>query len=816
MPIFAVACAILLVAVSWLVLRHSVSHLSGNQRLSFLEELFPTKPTAHYFIGALLGALIACSLSAHYLLFWLRTPLARVAILLTIFPVFTALLGAFFQRASKAFKPTPPAKILGLWAFAFIFLAAFLSTLTTWQSVLPPGIANPHYELQFSRPPGISTQSEPIELVEVKLYSALGPAQKLPYGACRGDQAQGWTGTELASADSTQDQSLLICHFVAQPGDYLEVLLSSLGTEQQAVDIWVNGLHYTQISLDGSLRFLPITLPTTPHSIAATVIDNSARLALPGLALFILFSLAIHRNWLTFPALALAVFGLASSIVFLRNAWVVEDQFITMRVVENLVHGYGPNFNVGYRVQAFTHPLWMLLLSAIYLLANQISPAADFLSLYYITAITSLALAALSLALIFRIGNYRDPLVAFIGASLLLLSKSFVDYSLSGLENALVNVLLLSFILQLYLDSRNEQKLFWPFFTASCAVITRQDTLLLLLPSLVYLLWKHRHKLQDWSGAVLGLFPVFVWHAFSIVYYGFLVPNTAFAKLNTGIPRIELIEQGLAFFANAVQWDLVALLAMAFALAIAAFQREPRRGVIAVGILTYLLYIMWIGGDFMSGRFLVAPLVMSVGILITYPYQRVTLAAMVAIALVGLFNERSPLYANLNYGQIIPVEAYYDEQIADERAVFFAQTSLLRNFSGQELARSHWLDWRTTPDLARDVLVLDSIGLAGYRLGPNYVLIDEYALADPLLSKLPANFTENWRIGHFERRVPNGYRQTLLLNKNQIENPHLAAFWERLSLLVQGDIWSLQRFTVIWKMNTGEYQHLLDSYIDSQ
>ncbi len=53
---------------------------------------------------------------------------------------------------------------------------------------------------------------------------------------------------------------------------------------------------------------------------------------------------------------------LVFSLVILRVSWISDDAFITFRSIENFVHGYGPVYNVGERVQTFTHPLWMLLL----------------------------------------------------------------------------------------------------------------------------------------------------------------------------------------------------------------------------------------------------------------------------------------------------------------------------------------------------------------------------------------------------------------------------------------------------------------------
>ena len=60
-----------------------------------------------------------------------------------------------------------------------------------------------------------------------------------------------------------------------------------------------------------------------------------------------------------------ALLGLFT-ILLLRTAWMCDDAYITLRTVDNFVEGYGLRWNVAERVQAFTHPLWLLLLSVPY------------------------------------------------------------------------------------------------------------------------------------------------------------------------------------------------------------------------------------------------------------------------------------------------------------------------------------------------------------------------------------------------------------------------------------------------------------------
>ena len=66
--------------------------------------------------------------------------------------------------------------------------------------------------------------------------------------------------------------------------------------------------------------------------------------------------------------------------ILLRTAWLSDDALITLRTVLNFTHGYGLTFNVAERVQTYTHPLWMLMLTGAYLVAGNVYYAAIGLS----------------------------------------------------------------------------------------------------------------------------------------------------------------------------------------------------------------------------------------------------------------------------------------------------------------------------------------------------------------------------------------------------------------------------------------------------
>ena len=81
------------------------------------------------------------------------------------------------------------------------------------------------------------------------------------------------------------------------------------------------------------------------------------------------------------PRRVAALLVLVFLAVLVRTAWISDDGLISLRTVMNVTHGNGLTFNVGERVQTFTHPLWLALLTASYLVVRNVYYAAFALSM---------------------------------------------------------------------------------------------------------------------------------------------------------------------------------------------------------------------------------------------------------------------------------------------------------------------------------------------------------------------------------------------------------------------------------------------------
>src|SRR5690349_7590140 len=167
-------------------------------------------------------------------------------------------------------------------------------------------------------------------------------------------------------------------------------------------------------------------------------------------------------------------------IIIAKNAWLSDDSYITFRTVDNFVHGYGLTWNIDERVQTYTHPLWMFLISALYFCTHEI---------YYSVMFLSLTISFVAVG-IFAVYIARSLPMAVMGIALLAASKSYVDYSTSGLENPLTHLLIILFVLVYFSARRSTRSLFWLALIAGLATLNRMDTLLLFVPPLLYLLYR--------------------------------------------------------------------------------------------------------------------------------------------------------------------------------------------------------------------------------------------------------------------------------------------------------------------------------------
>jgi arabinofuranosyltransferase len=494
--------------------------------------------------------------------------------------------------------------------------------------------------------------------------------------------------------------------------------------------------------------------------------------------------------------------SLAFALLVVRTAWLSDDAYITFRTVMNAVGGYGLRWNVADRVQTYTHPLWMLVMLASSFITRDV---------YFTSLALSIAFSVLVVALVS--GRLASSMpMALAALAIFSVSKSFVEYSTSGLENALTHLLLVSFFLANMSTWIAGRRILLLSLVTSLLMLNRLDTGLLVLPMFGLELWRNRHH-RPWVSAAIGMLPLVAWEVFSIVYYGFPFPNTAYAKLGPGVPRGELLYQGALYFLDSISNDPITPLVIAVAISSSwALRRDWST---SAGIFLYVAYVAWAGGDFMSGRFLSAPLLCAVIQICRQPiaprFNRAWLLMMVTIVLVGVGGPRPTIATDTTFGDIAPDEAIPPSHVNDERRYYYKATGLLKLGVHVKPPDHRWMhigeeDRREHLQLA----TTDAAGFVGFGAGPSVRVIDHWGLGDALIARLPAEVP--WQIGHFTRRIPAGYEETLIKHVNVIRDPGVAAFYDKLRIITEEPVWSRERFKTIVAMNLGRYNHLISSY----
>lgn len=511
------------------------------------------------------------------------------------------------------------------------------------------------------------------------------------------------------------------------------------------------------------------------------------------------------RSWQRYLPLALlAVALLAFALVLVRTAWVNDDAYITFRTIDNWLHGYGLRWNVNERVQAFTNPLWMFLMSALVFVTRE----------YFLTAIfTGIAVSLTAVGLVvFRVA--RSTCLALLAVVFLLSSRAFVDYSTSGLENPLTHLLLAVFALLLFRLQWTPRVLFSLAFTAALAMLNRMDSILFFAPALLYV-WLSERTLRAALILAAGFLPFVLWEAFSLVYYGFLVPNTAFAKLGSGIDSGLMLWQGLYYFAYTLRNDPVTLPLIALGVAAAIAAKRGREIALALGLLLYLVYIVKIGGDFMGGRFFAAPLFLAVLLLARAGQFAGSWRAIPAAALVlwvTTWAPFAPFTSDATFGE--STRGFKDANgVGDERRFYYQTAGLLHWRADRPMPSHHFAEaGRAYAASGKDVAKAHgAIGYRGFFAGPRTHIVDWFALADPLLARLPAYYKPSWRIGHFTRHIPENYVASASTGINQLTDPDLAAYYDQLMLVTRGPLWSAARWRAIVALNLGREDYRIDT-----
>lgn len=494
--------------------------------------------------------------------------------------------------------------------------------------------------------------------------------------------------------------------------------------------------------------------------------------------------------------------------LFLTSSTVIEDAYITFRVVDNFVNGHGLRWNINERVQTYTHPLWMMTIIPFYWLTRE---------MFFTPILVSVTISLLTMALLFRkIAKSSNRML--LATLLISFSGSFVFYSNCGLENTLTHLLLLTFWILMLDDYNSLNTLLYLSFIAGLSTLNRMDTFLLYIPGLIYSYLTVKKYSKGVLCIITGFLPFLLWEIFAILYYGFPFPNTAYAKLGGGVDRSTFLSSGVEYYIRVTKEDLPTIIVMFLPFAALPGNKDKRLLIGLTSIVIYCLYIVWIGGDFLwKGRFLTPVFLLSVILSLKYiKWERTEIfLSVLGIMLVSPFFQKGSLpifFISENARDSLVLKPGDESKVG---GVYMRNSSALINWRPWKKMPCHYFvkageKYREQSKDSKIVVVEGAVGMLGFFAGPQVHIIDPFAIGEPLLARMPSIYRPKILIGHLARCIPQGYIETIQYGKNLINDSNLAIYYEHLRIITQGPVLSKERLLEILKINLGLYDHLID------
>jgi len=473
-----------------------------------------------------------------------------------------------------------------------------------------------------------------------------------------------------------------------------------------------------------------------------------------------------HR---AFPFAFTLIVTVVLTFAVIAHGWVSDDAAITLRYASNLVNGHGPVFNLGERVQGYTHPLWFLLLAGVLVVeANPLYAAVILGALF--TALTAVVLAW---TLFQRAADPVTANVLVVGLALVFLSsESWLSFQTSGLENSLSHFLIVLVLIQI--TRSDGPRLSVVALLCGLLFLTRPDFAVLVAP-LALLVAFGSLKARQVAPLALAAIPVVAWEVFALNYYGALLPNSATAKVGIYPSLADSAQQGLRYLWDWAEHEpLSAAVAALLLVAGLGVARSRYTVAWAAGLGLYLAAVVLGGGDFMRGRLLL-PLFSGASVYgalalatpLSRPHDSDGRPAHYALLRSALPASLAALAATALVWRLLlatPDAAVSAAGIVDER-MWYSGYQLSAYRINSRLTDPHG-DIDTVAALRAYAAACGPVtvhsqtpGMLGVLAGPSVTVIDTLGLTDRYIARLPRQtlVSKTPRPGHAVKNIPVSY-----------------------------------------------------------
>lgn len=400
--------------------------------------------------------------------------------------------------------------------------------------------------------------------------------------------------------------------------------------------------------------------------------------------------------------------------ILLVNMWrvhwfTIDDSYISFRYARNLARGLGLVYNPGEAIEGYTNFLWTVVL------AGGIRVGLD---PHLVAKVLGAAAALGCLVMVYRLADRLQPLrtLPCVATWLLASSAPFSAYAVLGLETSAFTFLVLWGTWRMFVEVERGRGIPWSGVVFAAAGLTRPEAPMFLgLPML--LLGRGFVSRQNLLRGALCAGPLLVHLLWRHAYYDAWLPATLAAK--TGDLQQQW-KSGTAYLEGWLEHVGPVVFFGLFGLAMGVVRRSREIASLSAVGIACLVYVVIVGGDWMSYYRFLAPAEPFVFLLVGLGLRRVAetrdAAALVALVLFGL-------YAGW---QRLEHLAEAQEKLVKEEMRYWMNTA------GQA---AEWLATRASPGR----VAIGDIGFVGWRT--DYPILDLLGLVDPVISELPGGYT---------------------------------------------------------------------------
>ncbi|MBK5287164.1 MAG: hypothetical protein JJE46_01730 [Acidimicrobiia bacterium] len=422
------------------------------------------------------------------------------------------------------------------------------------------------------------------------------------------------------------------------------------------------------------------------------------------------------------------------------HRWILDDGFINFRIVRQIEAGNGPVYNAGQRVEAFTSPLWIVVLTIVDLLTPI---RLEWISVVFGIgfAVAGLGFAVAGSARLWHVIAKPSNLAPF-GILVPLALYPMWYFASSGLETGTIFgwMGLSMFVLGRWARAERESLSPWAGCLLGLGWLIRPELVLVSLALLLAVIIGQ--GIRPWRRTIVLLLAAFVlpalYQLFRMGYYASLVSNTAYAKKATTANWSRGAVYLREFGGDYALWiPLLALLLAGYVPIARALRTQPHRraAIVAlafpVGGALVALYVVRVGGDYIHARLLLPPLFAVLVPVALLPFRARTFGA-IAVAVVVPWAIVSALWLRPQQRYQVTLDKRENlitvEDVIEEPAVRVADNY----YDGRIFWEQKRLRYAPNPKLVRKTGGLAFIGTTGFIVGPHVDILDTLGLSDAL------------------------------------------------------------------------------------